>query len=55
LDAPPAAPAYHAAFDRTDDADSSQLWDFLGPNGSVTVSDIQRLVAQFGHSCIAAP
>jgi hypothetical protein len=48
--AAPPAPAYHAAFDRT----PGTVWYWRsGPaNGSITIEDITRIVAQFGHSCV---
>jgi hypothetical protein len=44
---PPPAPAYHVAFDRTT---SGALTG--PPDGAVSVQDISRVVAQFGHSCM---
>jgi hypothetical protein len=52
LSAPPAAPAYHTAFDRSSPAPGADPWDAGPPNGSVTVTDIASIVAQFGHSCV---
>lgn len=46
LGIPPAAPAYHAGFDRTAAGAVTGA-----PDGSITVSDITRIVAQFGHNC----
>jgi hypothetical protein len=48
---PPLPPAYHAAYDRTPSG------AFLSgpPDGAISVQDISRAVAQFGHSCLAAP
>jgi hypothetical protein len=49
LAAPPPAPAYHAAYDRT--LFGPNQWNSGAPDGSITVSDIARVVAQLGHSC----
>jgi hypothetical protein len=46
LAVPPAAPAYSPSFDRTAAGPLSGP-----PDGSVTISDISRVVAQFGHNC----
>jgi hypothetical protein len=46
LAVPPAAPAYSPAFDRTAAGSLSGP-----PDGSVAISDISRIVAQFGHNC----
>jgi hypothetical protein len=50
LSAPPPAPTYHTAFDRSPPAEAP-LGLAHGPNGSVTSSDVALIVAQFGHSC----
>jgi hypothetical protein len=45
--APPAAPAYHAAYDRTPRA------PFTGPpDGAISVQDVALVIAQFGHTCL---
>jgi hypothetical protein len=49
LTAPPAAPAYHTAFDRTP---GPAPWRSELANGSITVSDLSQIIAQFGHSCV---
>jgi hypothetical protein len=49
LSNPPAAPAYHAAFDRG--LTGPNPWNTGPPNGSITVADISRSVSSFGHSC----
>jgi glucose/arabinose dehydrogenase len=49
LTAPPAAPAYHAAFDRT--LKGPDPWRTGPANGSITIEDITRSVSSFGHSC----
>jgi hypothetical protein len=43
----PAPPVYHAAYDRTVAGSVTGQ-----PNASVTVEDITRVVAQFGHNCL---
>jgi hypothetical protein len=48
--APPLPPVYHAAYDRT------VAGALTGPpDGAISVQDIGRAVAQFGHGCIAPP
>jgi hypothetical protein len=49
--APPAPPAYHTAFDRGGIVAGGQLWNLRPPNGTINVSDIVAVIAQFGHSC----
>jgi hypothetical protein len=44
---PPAPPAYHAGYDRTVAGPLSGP-----PDGAISVQDIARVVAQFGHSCL---
>ncbi|MEX1253389.1 MAG: flexitail domain-containing putative surface protein [Dehalococcoidia bacterium] len=51
LSVPPAAPAYHTAFDRSPPAPGADLWDAAPPDGSIAASDLATVVAQFGHSC----
>ncbi len=48
---PPPPPAYHTAYDRGGVIPGGDPWDLLPPNGSITVSDIAAVVAQFGHRC----
>jgi hypothetical protein len=50
LSAPPAAPAYHTAFDRTL-TPGGDPWDTATPSGQITIQDIALSVQQFGHSC----
>jgi alpha-tubulin suppressor-like RCC1 family protein len=50
LSPPPAAPAYHTAFDRTSPGQAPHGED-QGANGSVTSQDVALIVAQFGDSC----
>jgi hypothetical protein len=47
--APDAPPAYHAGFDRT--AAGPGGWNTGPADGSITVQDVVRAVASFGHSC----
>lgn len=47
---PPAPPAYHAGFDRT--LRGPNAWNSGRANGSITIADISRAVAQFGHNCL---
>jgi hypothetical protein len=49
LSMPPAAPAYHAGFDRT--LAGPNGWNTGAANGSITIEDISRSVQSFGHSC----
>jgi hypothetical protein len=49
--APPAAPEYHPAYDRSPGPAGSDPWDTGPPNGSVTITDVTLLVQQFGHTC----
>ncbi len=52
---PPGARAnYHPAFDRTL-VPGGDRWDTGPPDGAVAIGDIARLVAQFGHTCVAPP
>jgi hypothetical protein len=51
LTAPPAAPAYHSAYDRGGVMSGGEPWDLLPADGSITAGDVAAGVAQFGHSC----
>ena len=51
LTPPPAAPAYHTAFDRGGPMPDEDLWNLLPPDGTINIVDIGSAVAQFGHSC----
>jgi hypothetical protein len=51
LSAPPAAPAYHTAFDRSPPGAGADAWDAGPPDGAITAGDLAGVVAQFGHSC----
>lgn len=49
---PPAAPAYHPAFDRGRQI-GPDPWDRAPPDGAINIiDDILGVVRQFGHSCI---
>jgi hypothetical protein len=49
LSAPPAAPAYHPAYDRG--AASGEAWDLTQADGSIAGPDFFALLVQFGHDC----
>lgn len=51
LTTPPAAPAYHTAFDRGGVIPGESLWDQLPPDGNISIADIGGIVGQFGHDC----
>ncbi|MEE9212801.1 MAG: flexitail domain-containing putative surface protein, partial [Phycisphaeraceae bacterium] len=46
----PAAPAYHAAFDRGGQ-DGANTWNQAPADGAITIGDIFAVAGQFGHSC----
>jgi hypothetical protein len=48
--APPAAPAYHTAFDRGPSSGPNP-WNLTAANGSIASTDVFAALAQFGHSC----
>ena len=48
---PPAAPAYHTAFDRGGAVPGQNPWSLLPPDGRINVIDVGAVVAQFGHTC----
>jgi hypothetical protein len=50
LSAPPAAPAYHPAFDRGSSF-GPYPWNVYPADGSITGTDFFTVLAQFGHSC----
>ena len=50
LSAPPPAPAYHPAFDRSRPA-SGTRWQLAGPDGIISLQDLLALIAQLGHRC----
>lgn len=52
---PPAAPAYHPAFDRTPPGPGSMPFALGPPEGAITISDLFAIAAQFGHTCAIAP
>jgi hypothetical protein len=52
LGPPPAAPAYHPAFDRGP-AIGPDPWDLGPPDGTINIpGDVLRVGPQFGHSCL---
>ena len=46
----PAAPAYHAAFDRGGQI-GADTWNRAPADGAITMEDIFAVAAQFGHDC----
>jgi hypothetical protein len=46
----PAAPAYHAAFDRGDQT-GANTWNRAPADGTITIEDIFAVAGQFGHDC----
>jgi hypothetical protein len=50
LSAPPAAPAYHTAYDRGPPAGPNE-WNLTMADGSIATTDIFSNLAQFGHRC----
>ncbi len=55
LTAPPAAPAYHAAYDRGPAPMGGDPWDLNQADGSIAAPDFFANLAQFGHECTLAP
>jgi hypothetical protein len=51
LSTPAAAPAYHAAYDRSSPAPGGDPWDSGPADGSISGTDFFLVLAQFGHSC----
>jgi hypothetical protein len=51
LSPPPPTPPYHTAFDRKDDPGSSEAWDLIGPDGNITIADLQAVTNQLNDSC----
>lgn len=52
LSAPPAAPAYHPAFDRSAPPVDGDPWDTGPPDGTIDLfTDIFGVANQFGHAC----
>jgi len=49
------ASGYRTAYDRTDDPGSSEAWDLLGPNGTIsnsgTTNDVSLVNAQLNDTC----
>jgi hypothetical protein len=52
--APPAAPAYHTAFDRGPSSGPNP-WNLTAANGSIASTDFFAALAQFGHGCTSKP
>ncbi len=52
---PGAATGYHVSADRSSAIPGGMAWNLNPPDGIVAVGDIGAVVAQFGHSCAAAP
>jgi hypothetical protein len=50
LSAPPAAPAYHTAFDRGLSF-GPNVWNVYPADGSITGTDFFTALGQFGHAC----
>jgi hypothetical protein len=50
LSMPPAAPAYHTAFDRGASS-GPNAWNLTAADGSIAGTDFFAILAQFGHSC----
>jgi hypothetical protein len=50
LSMPPAAPAYHTAFDRGASSGPNS-WNLTAADGSIAGTDFFAVLAQFGHSC----
>ncbi|MEX2160163.1 MAG: flexitail domain-containing putative surface protein, partial [Dehalococcoidia bacterium] len=56
LSAPPPAPAYHPAFDRSAPAPGGDPWDSGAADGLIDLfNDIFGVAGQFGHDCQAPP
>jgi subtilisin-like proprotein convertase family protein len=49
LSTPPAAPAYHTAYDRGSPV--GDPWDLTAANGTISGTDIFGVIGQFNHSC----
>jgi hypothetical protein len=50
LSTPPAAPAYHTAFDRGASGGPNG-WNLTAANGSIASTDFFAMLIQFGHTC----
>jgi len=48
----PAAPAYHAGFDRTPSTIVAEPWRTNAANGAITIQDIALAVQSFGNTCV---
>jgi len=52
---PPPASGYHPAYDRGGVSLGPNIWNVDAPDGSITIGDITKTQAQFGHTCVVAP
>jgi hypothetical protein len=50
LSPPPAAPAYHPAYDRGPSA-GPNTWNLTAANGTIAATDVFAVIGQFGHAC----
>jgi hypothetical protein len=50
LSPPPAAPAYHPAYDRGPSA-GPNAWNLTAADGSIASTDVFAIMGQFGHTC----
>ena len=50
LSQPPAAPAYHSAYDRGPSS-GPNTWNLTAANGTIAATDVFAVIGQFGHSC----
>jgi hypothetical protein len=51
LSTPPAAPAYHSAYDRSPSLPGTDPWDAQAADGAITGIDFFLVLTQFGHTC----
>jgi hypothetical protein len=51
LSAPPAAPAYHSAFDRSPAMGGPHPWSLGAADGAITGQDFFAILGQFGDNC----
>jgi hypothetical protein len=51
LSTPPAAPAYHSAFDRAPAPQGQDPWDLSAADGAISGQDFFFVLGQFGHEC----
>ncbi len=55
LSAAPPAPAYHPAFDRSDNPPGPNPWNTDAADGAIALGDVFLVAQQFGHSCAGPP